>query len=164
MVFKFDWREVTEGRMESSRVIEGLDVIKEHGLSLLEVAWDLAMEALGFEGGPKAFHRGVIITASLAAHAWGDLVGEQKLAKSTGGILDSAIRMMELWTGRPEFKGPLESFLNQGSGQGSREFPAHQTFGTQIQFGGQIEPALFLRRQVGDISTPNLVGRTGSKR
>src|ERR1700675_210133 len=122
------------------------------------------METLGFEGGPEAFHRGVIVTASLAADAWGDLVGVQKLAEGTGGILDSAIRMMELWTARPEFKRPLESFLNQGSGQGSREFPAHQTFRTQIQFGGQIQPAIFLRRQVGYISTPNLVGRAGGKR
>ena len=74
------------------------------------------MEALGFEGGPEAFHRSVVVAASLAAHAWGDLVGEQKLAEGTGGILDSAIRMMELWTARPAFKRPLESFLNQGSG------------------------------------------------
>jgi len=164
VVFKFDWREVTEGRMESNRVIEGLNVIKEHGLSVLKVAWDLALEALGFEGSPEAFHGGVIITASLAAHAWGDLVREQELAKGTGRVLDSAVRMMELWSARPEFKRPLESFLNQGSGQGSREFPAQQTFGTQIQFGRQIEPAIFLRRQVGYISTPNLVGRTGRKR
>ena len=35
MVFKFDWEEVTEGRMKSGRVIKGLDVIKEHGLSML---------------------------------------------------------------------------------------------------------------------------------
>jgi len=164
VVFKLDWREVVEGRMESYRVVECFDVIKEHGLSLLQVAWDLALEALGFEGGPEAFHGGVIVTAGLTAHAWGDLAGEQELAKGTGGILDSAIRMMELWTARPEFKRPLESFFNQGSGQGSRDFPAHQTFGAQIQFGGQIQPAIFLRRQVGYISTPNLVGRTGGKR
>ena len=35
MVLVFDWREVAEGRMESERVVEGLDVIKEDGLSLL---------------------------------------------------------------------------------------------------------------------------------
>jgi len=35
LVFKFDWGEITEGGMESFRVIEGLDVIKEHVLSLL---------------------------------------------------------------------------------------------------------------------------------
>src|ERR1700692_4403028 len=80
------------------------------------------MEALGFEGGPEAFHRSVVVAASLAAHAWGDLVGEQKLAEGTGGILDSAIRMMELWTARPAFKRPLESFLNQGRGQGVESF------------------------------------------
>jgi hypothetical protein len=34
-VFKFDWGEITQRRMESDRVIKGLNVIKEHGLSLL---------------------------------------------------------------------------------------------------------------------------------
>jgi hypothetical protein len=33
-VFKFDWGEVTEGRMESGWVIKGLDVIKKKGLSM----------------------------------------------------------------------------------------------------------------------------------
>jgi hypothetical protein len=37
VVFVFDWREVAEGRMESYRVVKGLDVIKEGGLSLLLV-------------------------------------------------------------------------------------------------------------------------------
>jgi hypothetical protein len=35
VVLVFDWREVAEGRMESYGVVEGLDVIKEGGLSLL---------------------------------------------------------------------------------------------------------------------------------
>jgi hypothetical protein len=40
------------------------------------------METLGYEGDPEAFHRGIIVTASLAAHAWADLGGEQKLAEA----------------------------------------------------------------------------------
>jgi hypothetical protein len=81
--FKLDWGEVTEGRMESGRIIKGLDVIKEHGLSALKIDWDLVVEALGFESGPETFHRSVIVTTSLSAHAGGDLVGEQELAEGT---------------------------------------------------------------------------------
>jgi hypothetical protein len=63
--------------------IESLDGIKEDGLSL----------ALGCVGsGPgdtrvarKLSYRDVIVTASLAAHAWSDLGGEQELAEGTGG-------------------------------------------------------------------------------
>jgi hypothetical protein len=119
------------------------------------------VEALGFKGSPEAFHGGVIITASLPAHAGGDLVEVQKLAEGVGGILDSAIRMMECGTHRPEFNRTLESLLDKRSGQGRRQFPAGDTFGTKIQFSGQIKPAILLGRQIGQISTPNLVGRAG---
>ena len=67
--------------MESSGVVKGLNVIKEQGLSMLEVERDLAVEALGFKGSPEALHHGVIITASLPAHAGKDLVEVQKLSE-----------------------------------------------------------------------------------
>ena len=59
MVFVFDWREVAEGRMESYRVVKGLDVIKEGGLSLLQVQGNLVVEALSLERGPETLHGGV---------------------------------------------------------------------------------------------------------
>ena len=34
-VFEFEWREVAQSRMEAQRIIEGLDVVKEQGLSVL---------------------------------------------------------------------------------------------------------------------------------
>ena len=107
------------------------------------------MEALRLEGGPEALHGGIIVTASLPAHASADLAGVQQLAEGTGSVLNSAIRMMDLRSELPECAGPLESLLNHRSGQGSREFPAQETFGTKIQFGGQIKPAILLGGQVG---------------
>jgi hypothetical protein len=35
VVFEFDWGEVAEGRVESYRIVEGFDVVKEGGLGLL---------------------------------------------------------------------------------------------------------------------------------
>jgi hypothetical protein len=72
--------------------------------------------------------------------------------------------MMDLGSDTPELKRALESLLNHRRGQGSREFPAQETFGTKIQFRGQIKPAILLRRQVGQISTPDLVEPTRGKR
>ena len=80
-VFKFDWGEITQRGMEPRGVVKGLNVIKEHGLSMLEVERDLVVEALGFKGRPEAFHYGVIVTASLPAHAGKDLVEVQKLSE-----------------------------------------------------------------------------------
>jgi len=80
-VFKFDWGEITQRGMEPRGVVKGLNVIKEHGLSMLEVERDLVVEALGFKGRPEAFHDGVIVTASLSAHAGKDLVEVQKLSE-----------------------------------------------------------------------------------
>jgi hypothetical protein len=57
--------------------------------------------------------------------------------------------MMNLGSDTPEFERTLESLLNYARGQGSREFPAHQTSRTKIQFPGQIKPAILLGRQVG---------------
>ena len=65
------------------------------------------MEALNLEGGPEALHGGVIVTASLPAHAGADLAGVQELAEGTGGVLHSAIRMMNLGSEVPEFAGTL---------------------------------------------------------
>ena len=100
-------------------------------LSLLYIEWDLVVEALSLECGPEALHGSVIVTASLSAHAGADLVGVQELTEGTGGILNPAIRMMNLGSDTREFERTLESLLNYGRGQGSKEFPAHQTFGTK---------------------------------
>jgi hypothetical protein len=67
------------------------------------------VEALGLEGGPEALHGGVIVTASLPAHAGTDLAGVQELAEGTGGVLHSAIRMMNLGSELPEFAGSKAS-------------------------------------------------------
>jgi len=56
--------------------------------------------------------------------------------------------MMDLGSDIPEFKRALESLLNHRRGQGSREFPAQETFGTKIEFRGQIKPAILLGRQI----------------
>src|ERR1700722_8341321 len=100
------------------------------------------MEALRLEGGPEALDGGVIVTASLPAHAGADLAGVQELAKGTGGVLNATIRMMNLGSEVPEFAGTLESLFNHRGGQGSREFPAQEPFGTKIEFGSQIKPAI----------------------
>jgi hypothetical protein len=80
-VFKFDWGAITQRRMESDRVVKGLNVVKEDGLSLLEVQRDPIEEALGFKGSPEAFHSGVVKTASLSAYAGGELVEVKKLTE-----------------------------------------------------------------------------------
>jgi hypothetical protein len=160
--FQIRWGEITQRGTKPNGVVKGLDVIKEHGLSMLEVGGFLVVEALGLKGGREAFHHGVIITASLPAHAGDDVVEVQKLTEGALGILDSAIRMMDSRRHRPEFNRTLESLLDKRNGQGTRQFPAGNTFGTKIQFSGQIKPAILLGRQISQISTPDLVSWFGA--
>ena len=58
--------------MESGRVVEGVHVIEGEELKLIGSGDELMRQALGFEGGPEAFHESVVVAVALAAHALGD--------------------------------------------------------------------------------------------
>jgi hypothetical protein len=60
-VFELKWRAVAQSGVKALGVVKGLDIIKEHGLSVLEVKRDLMSKTLGFECGPEAFHSGIVV-------------------------------------------------------------------------------------------------------
>jgi len=80
-VFEFERREITQSRMKPLRIVEGLDVVKEQGLSVLEVKRDLVAEALGFECGPEAFDGGIIVTTARATHTGNNVMGVEQLTE-----------------------------------------------------------------------------------
>ena len=73
------------------------------------------VEALGFEGGPEAFHGGVIVATALATHTGQDLMGVQQLTKGAGSILHAPVGVMNLGTEGPKLERSLKSFLDQRS-------------------------------------------------
>ena len=46
-------------------IVEGLDVVKEQGLSLERVFWDLMVEAFALKGSKEALHGSVIIAVGM---------------------------------------------------------------------------------------------------
>src|SRR3984893_3292525 len=92
--FKFERGQIAERAMDSLRVIEGFDIVKEHGLGLGAIFGNAILEALGFKRSKKTFHRRVIVAVSLAAHTGSDAVEVERLAEALGGVLHPAIRMM----------------------------------------------------------------------
>ena len=60
--------------MQALGIVEGFDVIEEHGTGLGAIFRDSILEAFGFERGEKAFHGRVIVATALAAHTRGDVV------------------------------------------------------------------------------------------
>jgi hypothetical protein len=81
-VFEFERCQVAKGRVEPLGIIEGFDVIKEHGLGFGTVTRGPILETLGFKRSKEAFHRRVIVAASLAAHAGLDLMGLKHLPEA----------------------------------------------------------------------------------
>src|SRR6516162_6305549 len=51
---------VAERRVQALGIVEGFDVIEEHGTGLGAIFRDSILEAFSFERGEKAFHRRVI--------------------------------------------------------------------------------------------------------
>jgi hypothetical protein len=107
-VFELKRGKVAQSRMEALRVVKSLDIIKEHGLGMLEVKGCLVMEALGFQGSPKAFHRGIVVTAASVTHTGQDLMRVEQLTEGACGILHTAIRVMNLGAKGPELYRTLK--------------------------------------------------------
>ena len=61
-----------QSAVEPHRVVEGLDVVKNHGPSLSTGGWDAGAKAFGLQRGPERFHGGVVVAVGRAAHAGGD--------------------------------------------------------------------------------------------
>ena len=67
--------------MQALGIVEGFDVIEEHGTGLGAIFRDSILEAFGFERGEKAFHGRVIVATALAAHTRGDVVDFKRVTE-----------------------------------------------------------------------------------
>ena len=86
---------VAQRAMGALAVIEGFDVIEDLAASLGGGGKAAAIDQLQFEGGPEAFHGGVVITVAAAAHG-GDQAGlTEGLTVIAAGVLDTAIGVEE---------------------------------------------------------------------
>ena len=90
-----DWGDISHGGVDPLPIVVAFDVgeqIAPRGIAIGVVA---LMDEFGFQGPAKAFHRRIVPAVCLAAHRWGDGGSLQDLAVVAGGVLASAIQMMD---------------------------------------------------------------------
>ena len=81
--------------MEAHGVVEGLDVVEDHEVGLGAGGGDVFAEAFGFEGGPEAFHGGVVVAVAFAAHALGDVAEVEAVTEGFAGVLAASVAVVE---------------------------------------------------------------------
>ena len=148
--------------MEALAVIKDFDVVEESALGLGEVGEGFAFEVqFTFEGGPEAFHGGVVVAATGPAHAGSKAIGEELLLVGGAGVLAAAIGVVEqAGFGAPSLLGVSQGLKGQRSLQMILKLPADNLAAEQIHESGQVKPAL-AGPEVGDIGDPDLVGGCG---
>ena len=103
--------------MEALAVIKDFDVVEESALGLGEVGEGFAFEVqFTFEGGPEAFHGGVVVAATGPAHAGSKAIGEELLLVGGAGVLAAAIGVVEqAGFGAPSLLGVSQGLKGQRS-------------------------------------------------
>ena len=81
--------------MATGSVVEALDVGKDITSGFLPCCVMPVMDELGFERVEEAFHRGIVIAVSLAAHRGLETGGLDQLAIILRGILNTPIGMAD---------------------------------------------------------------------
>ena len=116
------------------------------------------MEAFAYEAAEEVFGNGVVIRVALAGHTLPNAKIGEALLVSTGGVLDAAIGVED----QAEVRlAATDSYLQRGKREARvnavGEGVANDLFCAKVLHDGAVEPAL-VRRDVGDIANPSLVG------
>ena len=136
-----------------------MDVVKDHRLGGGPGVGNEVVEAVGFEGGPKGFGGGVIVTVSATTHALGDGQIGQGGGEVMAGVLAALIAVVDeagqtTWTLGDGF---VEGFEHEAGFQVVVGRPAQNAPAEKVDFSGEKEPA-FSGGNAGDIRDQDLVG------
>ena len=149
------WRGLeSEGAVKADSVVEGFDVIKNHGVSHGVRRRDEGAEAFGFESGPKGLDGGVVAAVGFAAHALGDVAEGEPVAKVGAGVLVAAVALVDEAGQRgpgAAVQGTIESGERQPGVETGVGAPADDAAAKGIHLGSEIEPA-FCGGDAGDVS------------
>ena len=142
--------------MLSAGVVEALDVIEDHQSSGAFGLRAVTAEALGLESGYEALGEGVVIGVTRAAHAWGDVVESQLETEGGGGVLATAIAVMdEAGPDGVALPSSSEGGGDQGRGKIIAAVMSDDLSAAGIEGEGEVEPA-FLSLDVSNVALPDL--------
>src|SRR5687768_14992191 len=91
MTFKLIWVEIAQCRVPTTAIVKAFYEKKNVGARRDSSQVDFVMDELGFEGCPKAFYDGVIITVPCATHTGLDLIGRLPCLVGETGVLAPSI-------------------------------------------------------------------------
>ena len=122
------------------------------------------ISTFGFEGADTAFHQGIVVRISSAAHRNDDAVGGQQLLVGSAGILPAAVRMMQQFpnSGLTLNQRQPQRLLDQRRFQVGLHRPAGDLAREDIQDQRQIQPT-FNRINVADVGAPFLIRSLGAE-
>lgn len=84
-----------QGAVEPHGVVEGFDVVKDHGSCLGSGAWHSGAKAFGLQRCPERLHGGVVVAVGTAAHAGGDAAQLQTFAELGAGVLAATVAVVQ---------------------------------------------------------------------
>lgn len=145
--------------MKASSVVEGFDVVKNHGMGNGVRGRDEGAETFGLESGPKGLHVGVIVAVPFTAHTLGDFAERKPVAKIGTGVLASAVAVVDE-VGKRCARAVMKSTIQSGEWQVGVETvvgaPADDTAAKSIHLCREKEPA-FCGGDICDVGKPYLV-------
>ena len=137
-------------------VVEGLDVLKDQGISPVKGLNTEAVQPFPLDQGMEGFDAGVIVGITLVAVAQLELFGG--IPVSLGNVLCTAIAMQDQrLIGLPPGLGQIDCFHYILGFQGWGKYPGNDLPGVKIHDAGQVGKA-FVGVDVGDVGTPYGVG------
>jgi len=144
--------------MGALAVVKHFDVIEDLGARLGVCVKATAIDQLQFEGGPEAFHGGVVIAVAAPAHG-GDQAGVREgLTIIAAGVLNAAIGVEEqLGWGTAMQQGHGQSIENQSGVNALAHGPTDDFAAVEVQDGREVKPA-FPGLNIGDVGHPELIG------
>ena len=149
--------------MEALAVVKHLNKI-EAGLTGFGSGFEVAtVDQFVFEGAPKSFHGGIVVTVGFAAHGGDGLCVLESVTIIETGVLDAAIRMKDQACGRLTLgQGHAPSGQDQFGIDVLAHGPAGQSAAVKVKDARQINPA-FVGGDISDVTEPDLVGGRGCR-
>src|SRR3989442_7437237 len=84
---------IVQRAMSALAIVERFDVVEDLGSSAGATVKAAAIDQFQFEGGPEAFHGGIVIAVAFAAHGGNQAGPAEGLAIIATGVLDTAVGM-----------------------------------------------------------------------
>ena len=145
--------------METLGIIKGFDVAEHTVSSVFQFQEFFVVGPLVFEGPEESFHDGVVVAAAGAAHRALDAERLQGFLIIVAGVLAASVTVVEqvLAGGTARLDRAAQGLADEFRRQRMTHGPAHHFATEQVEYDGQVDPAL-RGGQIRDVGHPLAIG------